>query len=490
VLCFEPLLTYGTLELNTNDVFFAQAAHAADDDAGRSPYEVRAGGRVFLRPQFHSFVFEAFYANFVRGSLDKVADQLGKLVLVEFPIYHPNLLIGRGDDELLKRPQTFLDSVYRAADGTLTLVDMKTLMQARPPHTRLLDPKNLRQVVTNALFFQLMTRLRLKRVALASVTRQGTVTIVQVDLSQCADVTRAAALTPLKGGAAVRTLMNTGARFAVDAWLKIPALDDLGVDTSGDGVSGDPLPDWLTLAKALPPSPPQPPPPPPARRPRRASPPPRRTASPSPPPTVGAPLDDLYVNPELAAQAVVGAAAGAEVAAATVGAATAATRADINFRIGEACENLFDSLSAPDKARLRGRADELFQHLAHGALFQPERVADAAVDAVETPALNQPRHYAPEFLDEALRPEVLQVLVRTAQRALNAAVVHRFARTRAERADAEIAEGVTTREFLESVLHRSRRDLWTENAVEWADERVDGVLALVRGELETFLSSR
>jgi hypothetical protein len=46
-----------------------------------------------------------------------------------------------------------------------------------------------------------MTRLRLKRVALASVTRQGTVTIVQVDLSQCADVTRAAALTPLKGGA-------------------------------------------------------------------------------------------------------------------------------------------------------------------------------------------------------------------------------------------------------------------------------------------------
>ena len=122
--------------------------------------------------------------------------------------------------------------MYRAADGALTLVDMKTLMQARPPHTRLLDPKNLRQVVTNALFFQLMTRMRLKRVALASVTRQGTVTIVQVDLSQCADVTKAAALTPLKGGAAVRTLMNTGTRFTVDARLKIPALDDLGVDMS------------------------------------------------------------------------------------------------------------------------------------------------------------------------------------------------------------------------------------------------------------------
>jgi hypothetical protein len=389
----------------------------------------------------------------------------------------------------LKRPQTFLDSVYRAADGTLTLVDMKTLMQARPPHTRLLDPKNLRQVVTNALFFQLMTRLRLKRVALASVTRQGTLTVVQVDLTQCAAVTKAAALAPLKGGAAVRTLMNTGTRFVVDARLKIPALDDLGVGTSAEGVSGDPLPDWIKLPKAPPPPAPPPSPPPQAPRARRTSSSPRRTASPSPPP-VGAPLDDLYVNPELAAQAVVGAAAGAEVAATAVGSATAATRADINFRIGEACENLFDSLSAPDKARLRGRADDLFQHLAHGALFQPERVADAAVDAVETPALNQPRHYAPEFLDEALRPEVLQVLIRTAQRALNAAVVHRFARTRSERADAEIAEGVTTREFLESVLHRSRRDLWTENAVEWADERVDGVLALVRGELEAFLRSR
>ena len=92
---------------------------------------------MFLKPQFHTFVFEAFYANFVRGSLAKVARQLGTLVLVEYPVYHPHLLVGRGDDERLKRPQTFLDSAYRAADGTLTLVDMKTLMQARPPHTRL-----------------------------------------------------------------------------------------------------------------------------------------------------------------------------------------------------------------------------------------------------------------------------------------------------------------------------------------------------------------
>jgi hypothetical protein len=173
--------------------------------------------------------------------------------------------------------------------------------------------------------------------------------------------------------------------------------------------------------------------------------------------------------------------------ATAVGATTAATRADINSRIGLACELLFDTLSAPDKARLRGRADELFRRLAHGGLFHPERVADAAVDAVDTPALNEPRHYTPAFSEEQLRPEVLQVLIRTAQRALNAAVVHQFARTRSERADAEVADGVTTREFLESVLHHSRRDLWTENAIEWADGRVDGVLERVHAELRAFL---
>ena len=37
VLCFKPLLKKGTLELDTKAIFFAQATHAADDDAGRSP---------------------------------------------------------------------------------------------------------------------------------------------------------------------------------------------------------------------------------------------------------------------------------------------------------------------------------------------------------------------------------------------------------------------------------------------------------------------
>jgi hypothetical protein len=200
-------------------------------------------------------------------------------------------------------------------------------------------------------------------------------------------------------------------------------------------------------------------------------------------------LDDLYVNPQLAAQAVVASTTGGGIIVGAVGASTAATRADINDRIGLACELLFDTLGAPEKAKLRGRADALFQHLAHGALFRPERVADAVVEAVETPALNEPRHYEAVFSEEELRPEVLQVLIRTSQRALNAAVVHQFARTRSERANAEVADGVTTREFLEAVLHRSRRDMWTEDAVEWAEGRVDGVITLVRGELERFMRS-
>lgn len=490
VMCFEAILKPGAREIDADGPLFIPATRAGSDK--RSPYERSDGGVVSLKPTFHRFVFETFYVAFVRGALAKLNTHLGDLVLTEFPVFHPHLLIGRGAGALLKRPQTVLDSVYRStADGKLTLVDLKTLMEARAPNYRLLNAKNLRQVIANALYFELMTKMRITRVALAYVSRSGSVTLVSVNIERCGAVLVAAALSPLKGGdgGGVRYLFNTATHVGVNKRIRIEAFDALGVDTSGEAV-GQPLPSFIVLPKAEPPAPPTPPPPPaPIPRPRRKSPPPRRTASPSPPPTVGAPLDNLYVNPDLAAQAVVGAAASEEVAATAVGAATAATRADINNRIGEACERVFDSLPAPDKARLRGRADDLFQYLAHGALFQPERVADATVEAVETPAMNQPRHYAPEFVDEALRPEVLQVLIRTAQRALNAAVVHRFARTRSERADTEVADGVTTREFLESVLHHSRRDMWTEAAIEWADGRVDGVLALVRGELEAFLRS-
>jgi hypothetical protein len=339
-----------------------------------------------------------------------------------------------------------------------------------------------------ALVLQLMTRLRLARVALASVTRQGTVTLVQVDLTQCAAVTIAAALTPLKGGAAVHTLMNTGTRFAVNARLKIPALDDLGVDTSGEG---EPLPPWLTLPRA----PPPPPPPQPQRggvggpqAPQRRT---NRNASPPSPPPIGAgaPLEALYaVDPEEAAAAVADSSAGTfGIIAATVGAATAATRADIHARIGTECEALFDTLHVGSKARLRGRADELFKHLAHGPLFPRERLADAAVNTVKDSELNEPRAYAPVVDAAELRPAVVQVLIRTAQRLLNAETVHCFARTRGKRASDELADGVTARDFLERVVHHSRRDLWTPEAVEWADSRVDAVLERLHAELRAFL---
>jgi hypothetical protein len=203
---------------------------------------------------------------------------------------------------------------------------------------------------------------------------------------------------------------------------------------------------------------------------------------------VGAPLEALYtVDPENAAVAVVDPSAGSHVTAATVSAATAATRADIHARIGTECETLFDTLPAASKTRLRGRADDLFKFLAHGALFPRERLADAAVDTVKDSELNEPRSYEPIVAAADLRPAVVQVLIRTAQRLLNAETVHRFARTRAEHADDELAEGVTARDFLERVLHHARRDLWTKEAVDFADSRVDGVMERVRSELERFL---
>jgi hypothetical protein len=204
----------------------------------------------------------------------------------------------------------------------------------------------------------------------------------------------------------------------------------------------------------------------------------------------GAPLEALYtVDPEDAAVAVVDPSAGSHVTAATVSAATAATRAVIAARIGTECEALFDTLQAASKTRLRGRADDLFKFLAHGPLFPRERLADAAVNTVKDSELNEPRSYEPVVDAADLRPAVVQVLIRTAQRLLNADTVHRFARTRAEHADNELAEGVTAREFLERVLHHARRDLWTAEAVAYADSRVDGVLERVRVEVERFMNS-
>jgi hypothetical protein len=123
-------------------------------------------------------------------------------------------------------------------------------------------------------------------------------------------------------------------------------------------------------------------------------------------------------------------------------------------------------------------------------LFPRERLADATVNTVKDSELNEPRAYEPEFDPDELRPAVVQVLIRTAQRLLNAEVVHRFARTRTEHAADELTDSVTARDFLERVLHHSRRDLWTAEAVAWADAQVEAVLQRTSGALESYLRSR
>ena len=141
---------------------------------------------------------------------------------------------------------------------------------------------------------------------------------------------------------------------------------------------------------------------------------------------------------------------------------------------------MFDSLAAANKSRLRGRAQQLFQHLAASqTLFPPLQTADGAV--VPTP----PARLAPADA----RPLAIQALIRTAQRALNHAVTARFARTRAERARAQVAEGVELGAFLAEVAHHARRDLWTMEAVDYAEEHVEAVLATLRSELHAFVET-
>ena len=70
----------------------------------------------------------------------------------------------------------------------------------------------------------------------------------------------------------------------------------------------------------------------------------------------------------------------------------------------------------------------------------------------------------------------MQALIRTAQRALNHAVARRFVRTRGERARAEVAERVELGEFLGALAHHARRDLWSQEAVQWAEKHVAVVL--------------
>jgi hypothetical protein len=183
-------------------------------------------------------------------------------------------------------------------------------------------------------------------------------------------------------------------------------------------------------------------------------------------------------------------AAGAPAAAAAAGVSddeappaqqdTLEERRDINHRIGDACEALFDSLPASSKSKLRGRAQELFTFLAASqALFPPLATADGAV------APTQPARLTPADA----RPLLVQALIRTAQRALNQAVARQFLRTRGALARAEVAAGVALGDFLAEVAHHARRDLWTQEATQWAEGHVDEVLETLQAELARFLEA-
>ena len=52
-----------------------------------------------------------------------------------------------------------------------------------------------------------------------------------------------------------------------------------------------------------------------------------------------------------------------------------------------------------------------------------------------------------------------------------------------------MAEGVTLGAFIAEVAHHARRDLWTREAVDYAEEHVEAVLATLRSELAAFLEA-
>ena len=118
------------------------------------------------------------------------------------------------------------------------------------------------------------------------------------------------------------------------------------------------------------------------------------------------------------------------------------------------------------------------------SLFSPEVTADnVAVDVAEPVALNQPRRYR----GVVGSPDIVQVLVRTAHRLLNKQVLDAFGHIRETRSTTRVAPNVTVENFLHNVLHHSRRDLWSTEAVQFASSRVDSVLSTIKSKL-LFLS--
>jgi hypothetical protein len=467
VLALKPLIRDpATRVLDDSDVLYTQLHHVRPEDKS-SPYE-RDGQRVALKPVFYAWVFEAFYVRYVDHLFSRMA---GQLWLVEYAVYNPHLLVGRSG--VLKCAQSYLDAIYRDDDGALHLVDYKTLQQARPPNYRLLDKKNLRQIVTNAAYFSAMTKVRIQKASLVYITRVGTLTVVTLDIAACGAVTKSALLQPL--AKATHSISYSADRLAINKQLHVQVLDDLGAATGNEAGASIPAglkppPEAQTPPAAAPAAAAEEEEEVPTRRNRRSR---RRSSSGS---------DGDAIIGALFEAGAAGAAAAVDDEAPSPPAQqdTLEERRDINERIGEACETMFDSLPAASKSRLRGRAQDLFRHLASSAdLFPPFVTADGQV------APSPPARLAPADA----RPLLVQALIRTAQRALNQAVARQFVRTRSERAKAQVADGVSLQEFVESVAHHARRDLWSQEAVAWAEGRVEAVLATLRSELAAFLEA-
>jgi hypothetical protein len=456
-------------ELDDSKALYVQLRHVRAGDKS-SPYEFD-NGRITLKPVFREWVFEAFYAKFVQHVFRAME---GEPWAVEYPVFHPHLLVGRSG--ALRCPQTFLDAIYRMPDGSLTLVDWKSLMQARPPNYRLRELKNLRQIVANAAYFQAMTKIRIQRASLVYITRMGTLTVLTLDLAACGDVTRTTLLTPL--AKATHYITYTADRFAVNQQVRVQVLDDLGASTGTEAgvvipAALRPPAEVIATAQqvAQPAAAEEETPPPPRRRRSR-----RRSSSGSDEDVV---VGALYEAGEAGAAAAAGV-SDDEAPSPPAQLDTLEERRDINHRIGDACEALFDTLPMSSKSRLRGRAQQLFTFLAASqALFPPLATADGAV-APTAPARLGPAD---------ARPLLVQALIRTAQRALNQAVVRRFVRTRSALARAEVAEGVALGDFLAEVAHHAARPLWTAAAVEWAEANVGTVLLALEEELARFLET-
>ena len=423
--------------------------------------------------------------------------------------------------------------------GALVLLDFKLLMENSNPRHRVENLKNIRQVCTNAYLLEATCGLSITWGALLYATRRRapqTLYCVLFPLHSTADQSQAArksfdaftdrvfdlALTNPKGeplpvlyaDADHRAVFAKGVPpvakqvEGMHLWESVSAsarmLEPASAATFHDGLAADTLARTqlrrLKVKKAYesavlvyaassktPPAegqaPRAPPPPeddeeqeevPPPRQRRRSR--RRRSSSASDGEAI---VGALYEAGEAGAAAAAGVSDG-DVISPPAQQGTLEERRDLNHRIGDACEALFDGLPASSKLRLRGRAQELFTFLAASqALFPPLATADGAV------APTPPARLAPADA----RPLLVQALIRTAQRALNQAVARRFLRTRGALARAEVAEGVMLGEFLAEVAHHAARPLWSAAAVEFAEAHVGNVLQALEEELAAFRHS-